>query len=52
MLVGKTKGKRQLGRPRRRWKDTIKIYLKEIGFKDMDRIYSYQYYDRAQQWSF
>jgi hypothetical protein len=31
-LVGKPKGKRPLGRPRRRWEDNIKIYLREIGF--------------------
>jgi hypothetical protein len=32
ILVGKPKGKRQLGRPRRRWEDNIKIDLKEKGF--------------------
>jgi hypothetical protein len=30
-LVGKPEGKRPLGRPRRRWVDDIKIYLREIG---------------------
>jgi len=25
VLVGKSEGKRSLGRPRRRWEDTIKI---------------------------
>jgi hypothetical protein len=25
ILVGKTEGKRQLGRPRRRWEDNIKM---------------------------
>jgi hypothetical protein len=29
-LVGKSKGKRALGRPRRRWVDNIKIDLREI----------------------
>jgi hypothetical protein len=29
ILVGKPEGKRSLGRPRRRWVDNIKIYLKE-----------------------
>jgi hypothetical protein len=28
ILVGKSEGKRQLGRPRRRWEDNIKLYLK------------------------
>jgi hypothetical protein len=31
VLVGKPGGKRQLGRPRRRWKDTIKMDLQEVG---------------------
>jgi hypothetical protein len=31
LLVGKPKGKRPLGRPRRRWADKIKIDLLEIG---------------------
>ena len=31
MLVGKPEGKRQLGRPRRRWEDNIKIDLQEVG---------------------
>jgi len=31
-------GKRPLGRPRRRWKDNIKIDLQELGFGDMDWI--------------
>jgi len=30
-VVGKTEGKRPLGRPRRRWEDNIKIYLQEVG---------------------
>jgi hypothetical protein len=30
MLVRKSKGKKQLGRPRRRWEGNIKIDLKEI----------------------
>jgi hypothetical protein len=32
ILVGKPAGNRQLGRPRRRWMDNIKIYLREIGW--------------------
>jgi hypothetical protein len=31
VLVGRPKGKRQLGRPRRRWEDNIKMDLREIG---------------------
>jgi hypothetical protein len=30
-VVGKHKGKRKLGRPRRRWKDNITMDLKKIG---------------------
>jgi hypothetical protein len=30
-LVGRPEGKRPLGRPRRRWKDNIKKYLRETG---------------------
>jgi hypothetical protein len=30
ILVGKTEGKRPLGRPRRRWVDNIKMDLREI----------------------
>jgi len=31
VLVGKPKGKRQLGRPRRRWEDNIKMDLRKVG---------------------
>jgi hypothetical protein len=31
ILVGKPKGKRALGRPRRRWVGNIKMDLKEVG---------------------
>ena len=31
VLVGKHEGKRQLGRPRRRWEDNIKMALQEKG---------------------
>jgi len=30
-LVGKSEGKRPLGRPRRRWEDNIKMYLQKVG---------------------
>jgi hypothetical protein len=32
VLVGKPEGKRQLGRPRRRWEDGIRMDLREIGW--------------------
>ena len=31
VLVGKPEGKRQLGRPRRRWEDNIKMDHREVG---------------------
>jgi hypothetical protein len=31
VLVGRPKGKRPLGRPRRRWEDNIKVDFREIG---------------------
>jgi hypothetical protein len=31
VLVGRSEGKRPLGRPRRRWDDNIKMDLREIG---------------------
>ena len=31
MLTGKPTGKRPLGRPRRRWEDTIRMDLEKIG---------------------
>jgi hypothetical protein len=38
ILVGTPEGRRPLGRPRRRWVDNIKIYLREIGWDGMDWI--------------
>jgi hypothetical protein len=35
ILVGKTEGKRPLGRARSRWDDNIKIDLKEIECEDV-----------------
>jgi hypothetical protein len=32
VLVGKPKGKRPLGRPRCRWEEGIRMYLREIGW--------------------
>jgi hypothetical protein len=31
VLMGKSKGKRPLGRPRLRWEDNIKMYQRVIG---------------------
>ena len=31
VLVGKTEGRRSLGRPRRRWADNIRTDLQEVG---------------------
>jgi hypothetical protein len=38
VLVGKPKGKRPLGRPRRRWEDGIRKDLREIGLGSVDWI--------------
>jgi hypothetical protein len=37
-LVEKPWGKRQLGRPKRRWEDNIKIDHQDVGCKGMDWI--------------
>ena len=36
VLVGKSDRKKPLGRPRRKWKDNIKMILQEVGFGCMD----------------
>jgi len=36
VLLGKPEGKMPLGRPRRRWEDTIKMDLQEVGCWGMD----------------
>jgi hypothetical protein len=38
VLVGKPEGNRPLGRPRRRWKDGIRMDLTEIGLGGVDWI--------------
>jgi hypothetical protein len=38
VLVGKPKGKRPLGRPRRRWVGNIRMDLQEVGFGYVDWI--------------
>jgi hypothetical protein len=37
-LVGRSEGRRLLGRPRRRWEDNIKMDLQEVGCGGMDWI--------------
>ena len=49
VLVGKLEGKKQLGRPRRRWKDNIKMCLREVGCEGMDWIELAQ--DRDRWWA-
>jgi hypothetical protein len=46
ILVGKSEGRRPLGRPRCRWEDNIKMDLREIGFGDVDWIHLAQDRDR------
>jgi hypothetical protein len=38
VFVGKSEGKRPLGRPGSRWDDNIKIDLQKVGCRSMDRI--------------
>jgi hypothetical protein len=46
VLVGKSVGKRPLGRPRRRWDDIMKMELQEVGCGGMDWIKLAQDWDR------
>ena len=46
VLVGKSAGRRPLGRPRRRWKDSIKMDVREVGWGDIDWIDLAQDMDR------
>jgi hypothetical protein len=46
ILVGRPERRRPLGRPRRRWKDNIKMYLQDVGWGVMDRIDMSQDRDR------
>jgi hypothetical protein len=39
IFVEKSRGKRQLGRPRRKWAKRIKIDLREIKLKDVNWVY-------------
>jgi hypothetical protein len=46
VLVGKSEGKRPLGRPRRRWEDNIRMDLQEVGCGRVDWIELAQDRDR------
>jgi hypothetical protein len=39
ILSGKSEGKRPLGRHWHRWKDKVKMNLKEIGWEDLDWVH-------------
>jgi hypothetical protein len=49
MFVGKSEGKRPLGRHRHRWEDNILIDVREEGWESGDRIHLAQ--GRDQWWS-
>jgi hypothetical protein len=38
VLMRKREGKKPLGRPKRRWEDGIRMYLREIGWGSVDWI--------------
>jgi hypothetical protein len=46
VFVGKYERKRQLGRPRRRWEDNIKVDFQEVGCRGMDWIELAPYRER------
>jgi hypothetical protein len=45
-LVGEPEGRRPLGRPRRRWKNNIKMDLRDVGWEGIDWMYLAQDRDR------
>jgi ribosome biogenesis protein Nip4 len=49
ILIGKPESKRPLRRPRRRWEDNIRMYLREIGCEVVDWIHLAQ--DTDQWWA-
>jgi hypothetical protein len=49
VLLGKSEGKRPLGRPRHRWEDNIKMDLQEVGCESMDWIDQAE--DRDKWWA-
>jgi hypothetical protein len=48
VLVGETERKRPLEKPRRNWKDNIRMDLQEVGYGDIDCIELVQ--DRGRWW--
>ena len=44
--MGKPEGSRPLGRPRRRWEDNIRIDIREVGCRCVDRMELAQDRDR------
>jgi hypothetical protein len=46
ILIGKPEGKRLHGRPRCRWKDNVKLGLREIWWEGVDWIHLAQYRDQ------
>jgi hypothetical protein len=50
VLVGGPEGKRPLGKPRHRWKDNIKVDLREMGIDGANWIRLAQ--DRVRWWAF
>jgi hypothetical protein len=36
LFIGNPEGKRPLGRPRRRWENTIRLNLGEVGWEGVD----------------
>jgi hypothetical protein len=46
VLVAKPEGKRPLGRPRRTWEDEIRMDLREMGWRGVERIQLAQDRDR------
>jgi hypothetical protein len=46
VFVGRSKGKRQLGSPRRRWEDGMRMDLREVGLGGVDWIRLAQDRDR------
>jgi hypothetical protein len=46
LLVGKSEGKRPLGKPKNRYEDNIRMDLREIWWEVVDRIRLAQYRDQ------
>jgi hypothetical protein len=49
ILLGKPEGRRLLRRPRRRWENNIRMYLREIGWEGVD--WMHLALDRSQWWT-